>query len=121
MTRKSTRRKTTPKTPTSLDVLAAMLAGPEQDTTMQTLLPLAERELYEIVACQFDLTVVKQAAHRMVGTAGGAKILRAIDRIKVQHSGTDAEDALCEVEWRNAEAGFALGVLVGRLITGGVR
>lgn len=115
----------TPKTVSALDVLAALLAGPEQDRTMQTLLPLAEAELPALVAAQFDLAIVSQASARMAAAAHteAAKITNGyLQDIEDDEHDDDGEihDSVSTMFWANAEAGFALGVLVGQRI-GGVR
>jgi hypothetical protein len=106
----------------TIDVLGSLFYGPETDRTMSLLLPLADAELPEIVASHCDLAVMAAAARRMVGASrDGAKVVRAIDRLQRTVAGTDTEDALLEIQWRTAEAGFAAGVLIGLRLAGGVR
>lgn len=113
-------KKTAPRTVTSLDVLGALFYGEQTDDSMQRLLPLAEAALPEIVARHFDLCVVSAAARRMVAQEA-PDVAVAITRLDEQVANTKAQDALADVQWRNAEAGFAIGVLVGLRLAGGVR
>ena len=121
--KKTTKKTGTAPQITSLDVVSALFTG-HHDKVFSTLIPLAHAELPAMLATGFDSDSVCAAAKRiavarqpLVGEA--LRLVAALRETDAMDPATN--DAIGEVQWTQAEAGFALGLVTGARLAGGAR
>ena len=115
-----TAKKTRAASPiTSLTLLAAVFKGHDPDV-FSPLIPLADAELAAVTADGFASSTVWDATKRIAVARDPrlAKSLRLVNGLQKTERDRDTNDAIGEVQWTQAEAGFALGLVVGLRIGG---
>ena len=114
-------------TVTTLDIVGAMLADGDDAQSLSVTLPLAERELAELVERGFNDCVVEELAGRISAEANGDFWTDAdarVERIKLGELTTltaDDASAVSKCGYMTAGGAFALGLVAGMRLGGAAR